>query len=245
MIQIDLFSIRNFLKKYYAHIVAIILILYIFNGCNNTEPLVAEAKSLKKENVLLKKVIKNTLKENEQKDKEIIEHKKAILFLDNQNQKRQQEIFDLAQKNRDLKSSVNKYTTDELVKFYIERYKKPKEITKTNYGIAFKDTLSKVIANDLINYDFTFKELSISKEIIEDQNKISIIKDTVINNLEYQKKNLNFVVQEQGLLIDNQEDLISKQEKIIKKETRKKNILKLSIPAGIIVGIVTGVLITK
>jgi len=245
MIQIDLFKIRGFFKKYYAHIVAIILILYIFNGCNNTEPLVTEAKFLKRENVLLKKVIKNTLKENEQKDKEIIGHKKAIVFLDSQNQKRQQEIFDLAQKNRDLKSSVNKYTTDELVKFYIERYKKPKEITKTNYGIAFKDTLSKVIANDLINYDFTFKELSINKEIIKDQNKISVIKDTIINNLEYQKKNLNFVLDNQSLLIDNQESLIDKQEKIIKKDSRNKKLLKLSIPIGIVVGVVTGVLITK
>ena len=73
----------------------------------------------------------------------------------------------------------------------------------------------------------------------------SILKDSVINSLELKEKNLNFVVKENGKIIDNQDEIIKNQEKSLKKEKRKNKLYKYALPISIVVGIATGVLITK
>ena len=245
MVQIDLLKTRDFLFKYLPYVICVILALLLLMKCNNSSELKTENEIIRKEVLLSKKLVKEVLRDNEIKDKEIQEQKKAISFLDNQTQKKQAEIVELYTENKYLKSSVNKYTTDDLVKFYIKRYNAPKEVFKTSLGIVFKDTIGKLIAADLIDYGFKVKELDLTKGILGNEIQVSKIKDTIINNLESQKKNLNFAIEEQGLIIDNQQVLADNQEKIIKKQTRTQNLLKVSIPIVAILGVLGGVFIAK
>jgi len=245
MIQIDLLKTKDFLFKYLPHVICVILAMMLLMKCNSSSELKTENEIIKKEVFLSKKLLKEVLRENKIKDKEIQEQKKAISFLDNQTQKKQARIIELRTENKYLKSSVNKYTTDDLVKFYIKRYNAPKKVFKTNLGIVFKDTIGKLIAADLIDYGFKVKELDLTKDILGNEIQVSKIKDTIINNLESQKKNLNFAIEEQGLIIDNQQVLADNQEKIIKKQTRTQNLLKISIPIVAILGVLSGVLIAK
>ena len=245
MVQIDLLKTKDFFLKHLPYVICVILALLLLMKCNNSSELKTENEIIRKEVLLSKKLVKEVLRDNEIKDKEIQEQKKAISFLDNQTQKKQAEIVELYTENKYLKSSVNKYTTDDLVKFYIKRYNAPKEVFKTNLGIVFKDTIGKLIAADLIDYGFKTKELDLTKDILGNEIQVSKIKDTIINNLESQKKNLNFALEEQGLVIDNQQVLADNQEKIINKQTRTQNLLKISIPIVAILGVLGGVFIAK
>lgn len=245
MIQFDLIQGLERFKKYAPHILCVILFLLLLNNCNNNEALLAEKKVLEKEIKQTKQLVEKTLIENKKIDVIIKKYKDTINFLDTQNIKKQKKILELSNENNRLKSSIKKYSTDQLLQYYIDRYKQPNNVFKTNLGITFKDTLSKAIAIDLTDYDFVSKELVIKNDIISNKNNIISSKDTIINNLEIQKKNTTFVLEKQGLIIDNQEDLIKNQEKIIKRATRKQKILKVAIPIAIISGIATGVLISK
>lgn len=250
MIQLDLIKGIESFKKYFPYILSIILLLLLLVKCNNTSELKLENKQLKSrvesQKVKLKKEYEQKIeKQNKAFQKTIDSYKDTIMFLDNQNIKKQEKIQKLSIENNYLKSSIKRYTTDELVQYYINRYKQPNDVFKTNLGITFKDTLSKRIAIDLADYDFTVKELDLKNEILDNSNRIISSKDTIINNLENQKKNITFVMEEQSLLIDNQDDLIKNQEKIIKRSTRKEKLLKVALPIAIIGGIITGVLIAK
>ena len=250
MIQVDLIKGIEKLRKYFPYVLSLVLLLLLLVKCNNTSELKLENEQLKsivesQKSNLEKEYAEKIEKQNNAFQKTIDRYKDTVSFLDKQNEKKLDKILVLSNENNRLKSSIKKYTTDDLVQYYISRYKQPNDVFKTNLGITFKDTLSKRIAVDLADYDFTVKELDLKNDIIDNSNRIISSKDTIINNLENQKKNITFVMEEQSLLIDNQDDLIKNQEKIIKRSTRKEKLLKVALPIAIIGGVITGVLIAK
>lgn len=246
MIQIDLHKIDK--KTWIIIALSLLFFTSLFKGCtqNKTLDLAKKEVNQSKEYSALheKKAIELLMKNDSlEKAKEIAEEK--INYLENKKQEEKIKILKLSKENILLKSSIEKYTTDDLVTFYAKRYNAPKEVFKTDLGIVFKDTLSKIVAKDLVDSDFTEKELDITRKVLHNEVAKSSIKDTIIINLENQKKNLNFAMNERALIIDNQYKLIDNQLKIIKKETRKKKFFKYSIPVTIGLGIIGGVLIAK
>ena len=245
MIQIDLFKISDYAKKFFPYIVIVFLLLLLMVKCNNTDKLEVEKAILKKNIVESNKKVSILLKKNDSVQKSINRFKDTIAFLDIQNQKKQDEILKLQEERRKKQEEVSIYNNDQLVKFYIDRYKANNQVFKTTKGLELETTIAKSVALDLTDYDYVDKLLVETTEMLGTEKTASILKDSVINSLELKEKNLNFVVKENDKIIDNQDEIIKNQEKSLTKEKRKNKLYKYALPISIVVGIATGVLITK
>ena len=245
MIQIDLFKIKDYLKKYLPYVVIVILMLLLLVKCNNSDKLEVEKAILKNHIVESNKKVSILLKKNDSVQKSINRFKDTIAFLDVQNQKKQAEILKLQEERRNKQGEVSTYNNDQLVKFYIDRYKANNQVFKTTKGLELETVIAKSVALDLTDYDYVDKLLVETTEMLGTEKTASILKDSVINSLELKEKNLNFVVKENDKIIDNQDEIIKNQEKSLKKEKRKNTLYKYALPISIIAGFVTGVVITK
>lgn len=243
--QIDTYQTKKKLQKYLPYVVIVVLMLLLLVKCNNTETLEAEKMVLEYKIKESESKILEKVKQNDSIQKSVVKYKDTIAFLDIQNQKKQAEINKLEKQRRESSSKVSQYNDDQLVKFYIDRYKSNDQVFKTTNGIEFYKPITKQIALDLTDYDYVDKLLIETTEMLGTEKTASILKDSVINSLEFKEKNLNFVVKENGKIIYNQDEIIKNQEKSLTKEKRKNKLYKFALPISIIVGIATGVLITK
>lgn len=243
--QIDTYQAKKWMQKYLPYVVIVILMLLLLVKCNNTETLETEKAVLESKIKESESKISEKVKQNDSIQKSILRYKDTIDFLDVQNQKKQAEILKLQEERRNKKDEVSKYNNDQLVKFYIDRYKANNQVFKTEKGLELKTTIAKSVALDLTDYDYVDKLLIETTEMLGTEKTASILKDSVIDGLELKEKNLNFVVKENGKIIDNQDEIIKNQEKSLTKEKRKNKLYKYALPISIIAGIATGVLITK
>ena len=243
--QIDTYQTKKWLQKYLPYIVIVVLMLLLLVKCNNSDKLEVEKAILKNHITESNKKVSILLKKNDSVQKSINRFKDTIAFLDVQNQKKQAEILKLQEERRKKQGEVSTYNNDQLVKFYIDRYKANNQVFKTTKGLELETTIAKSVALDLTDYDYVDKLLVETTEMLGTEKTASILKDSVINRLELKEKNLNFVVKENGKIIDNQDEIIKNQEKSLKKEKRKNKLYKYALPISIVVGIATGVLITK
>ena len=243
--QIDTYQTKKWLQKYLPYVVIVILMLLLLVKCNNSDKLEVEKAILKNHIVESNKKVSILLKKNDSVQKSINRFKDTIAFLDVQNQKKQAEILKLQEERRNKQGEVSTYNNDQLVKFYIDRYKANNQVFKTTKGIELETTIAKSVALDLTDYDYVDKLLVETTEMLGTEKTASILKDSVINSLELKEKNLNFVVKENVKIIDNQDEIIKNQEKSLKKEKRKNTLYKYALPISIIAGFVTGVVITK
>lgn len=243
--QIDTYRTKKWLQKYLPYVVIVVLMLLLLVKCNNTKTLETEKAILKNHIVESNKKVSILLKKNDSVQKSINRFKDTIAFLDVQNQKKQAEILKLQEERRKKQGEVSTYNNDQLVKFYIDRYKANNQVFKTTKGIELETTIAKSVALDLTDYDYVDKLLVETTEMLGTEKTASILKDSVINSLELKEKNLNFVVKENVKIIDNQDEIIKNQEKSLTKEKRKNKLYKYALPISIITGIATGVLITK
>ena len=243
--QIDTYQTKKWLQKYLPYIIIVFLLLLLMVKCNNSDKLEVEKAILKNHIVESNKKVSILLKKNDSVQKSINRFKDTIAFLDVQNQKKQAEILKLQEERRNKQGEVSTYNNDQLVKFYIDRYKANNQVFKTTKGIELETTIAKSVALDLTDYDYVDKLLVETTEMLGTEKTASILKDSVINSLEHKEKNLNFVVKENVKIIDNQDEIIKNQEKSLTKEKRKNKLYKYALPISIITGIATGVLITK
>ena len=243
--QIDTYQTKKWLQKYLPYVVIVVLMLLLLVKCNNTETLETEKAVLEYKIKESESKISEKIKQNDSIQKNILRYKDTIAFLDVQNQKKQDEILKLQEERRNKKGEVSTYNNDQLVKFYIDRYKANNQVFKTTKGLELETTIAKSVALDLTDYDYIDKLLVETTEMLGTEKTASILKDSVIDGLELKEKNLNFVVKENGKIIDNQDEIIKNQEKSLTKEKRKNKLYKYALPISIIAGIATGVLITK
>ena len=243
--QIDTYRTKKWLQKYLPYVVIVVLMLLLLVKCNNTETLEAEKKVLEYKIKESESKISEKIKENEFIQKNINKYKDTVAFLDGQSQKKQAEILKLQEERRKKQGEVSTYNNDQLVKFYIDRYKANNQVFKTTKGLELETVIAKSVALDLTDYDYVDKLLVETTEMLGTEKTASILKDSVINSLELKEKNLNFVVKENVKIIDNQDEIIKNQEKSLTKEKRKNKLYKYALPISIVVGIATGVLITK
>lgn len=243
--QIDTYQAKKWIQKSLPYVIIVVLMLLLLVKCNNTETLEIEKAILKNHIVESNKKVYEKIKENINIQKSIDKYKDTIAFLDGQNQKKQLEIQRLnKQRDEDL-SKVSQYTDDQLLKFYVDRYKAKNEIFQTPKGIEFYKPITTKIALDLTDYDYIDNMLIETTDMLAIEKTSNVLKDSIINNLEVKEKNINFVVKEKDFIIDNQDEIIKNQEKSLKKEKRKNILYKYALPISIIAGIATGVIITK
>ena len=93
MIQINMTTVINFIKKYWIYILAIVFFLLYINSCSNTDVAMAEKKIIEKELEIKKnyheKLLKESFNEIEKLHKENIAYENKSLEKDKCTKRRQ------------------------------------------------------------------------------------------------------------------------------------------------------------
>lgn len=220
------YILKSLFLDYWQYILIAILILLLFRNCENNE-------KLQLSNDVLKKDIKISELQVDKYAKRINLLNDRITILETTKQGEKTKIVTVVKEVEKKIISVGNLTTKGISKYYSERYELPNTITQ--YGVALKDTVHKMVIVDLIKKDGLETELYHTKNILnitENQSKIKdgivILKDSII--IEKDKQ------------IDSHFKIEENLTKSVKSEKTKKTIWKITSGA-ILVG--AGYLLVK
>lgn len=224
MIQINLSRI-NWIQTG-SYIAIIILSLLLFRNCKDNEKLQLANSNYKQElKISDLKIEKHVNRINLLYDK--------IVLLEAEKSNEKTKIVTVVKEVEKKIQSVGSLTKKGIANYYSDRYKLPATITQ--YGVALKDTVHKMVIVDLIKKDGLETELYHTKNILnitENQSKIKdgivILKDSII--IEKDKQ------------IDSHFKIEENLTKSVKSEKTKKTIWKITSGA-ILVG--AGYLLVK
>jgi len=236
MITIDLYSIKSFFGKYWREILILALAFFLFKSCDGNSELSLANSSLKKDVKTYISNAKQLVAKNNALEEDKIKFQDSILGLKSKLEVKKNE---LAESNKKVISKINEVRTlksREIAKYYVDRYKMPKEVKSTNLGTALTDTIAKLNITELVRYDGVKAELKITKDILSLQKNISTQKDSIISNVETQNTNLELAVKENEKAIDSQSKIIENTEKLFKKEKRKTTFYKITTVLAIATG---------
>jgi hypothetical protein len=139
-------------------------------------------------------------------------------------------------KERDGKlSSVSKYSVSQSAEYFKSRYKTQDVKVSSDY-LMIKDTVSKMCISDLVSGDYARAELKITKSVVGDLKLQSRIKDTVISELDMNRKTLEQIVSIKDSTISLKDQIIGNTQKQLKKEKRNKTFYKIATIATMAAG---------
>lgn len=219
--------IKSLIYENLSYVVILVLSFFLFKSCNGGNNLKLANYNLKKEvKGLVLSYDKLTLKNNSLKNR--------IVMLEKQKQKVKTEIVYVQKKTQDNLKKVPTLNTNEIAKYYKERYKLPVLITQ--YGVSLSDTIAKKNITELIQKDGCFEEIKLAKTELQLEEQKGIVKDSINANLFSANTLLNKAVLNQNKIIENTE-------KSFKKEKSKKTFWQAA--TGVVITGATYLLIVK
>ena len=139
-------------------------------------------------------------------------------------------------KERDGKlSDVSKYSVTQSAEYFKGRYK-TKDVKVSSDYVMVKDTVSKMCISDLVSGDYARAELKITRVVLGDVKLQSRMKDTVISELDMNRKTLEQVVSIKDSTISLKDQIIGNTQKQLKKEKRNKTLYKITTVAAMAAG---------
>ena len=194
MIQINLSRI-NWLQTS-SYIAIIILSILLFRNCQDNEKLQLANSNFKQElKISDLKIEKHVNRINALND--------SLVILNKLKQREKVKIVTVTKEVEKKIQSVGSLTTKGIANYYSNRYKLKPVITQ--YGVALKDTVHKMVIVDLIKKDGLVLELNHTKNVLNIAEKqlnikdgVLILKDSIISEKDKQidshfkiEKNLN------------------------------------------------------
>jgi hypothetical protein len=139
-------------------------------------------------------------------------------------------------KDKDKKlSDVAKYSVAQSADYFKSRYKTQDVKVSSDY-VMIKDTVSKMCISDLVSGDYARAELKLTKVVLGDVKLQSRMKDTVISELDMNRKTLEQVVSIKDSTISLKDQIIENTHKQLKKEKRNKTLYKITTVAAMAAG---------
>jgi hypothetical protein len=139
-------------------------------------------------------------------------------------------------KDKDKKlSDVSKYSVAQSADYFKSRYKTQDVKVSSDY-VMIKDTVSKMCISDLVSGDYARAELKITRVVLGDVKLQSRMKDTVISELDMNRKTLEQVVSIKDSTISLKDQIIGNTQKQLKKEKRNKTLYKITTVAAMAAG---------
>jgi hypothetical protein len=231
--KININPLINYIDKNWEKILLFILVILIYKQCQGSEEVALMNSSLKKDVKTYILNAKNLVDKNNILEEEKTKYKKIVIELKEKVSDKENEITLLNKKIASKISDIRLMKSTEIAKYYVDRYKMPREVKRTNLGTTITDTVAKLNITELIKYDGVIDELKITKDVLSLEKNISIQKDSIILNSEKQNTNLVLAIKENEKAINSQNEIIDNTEKMFKKERNKKNAWKV-ITAGVI-----------
>ena len=239
MIQINMTTIINFIKKYWIYILAIVFFLLYINSCSNTDVAMAEKKIIEKELEIKKndheKLMKESSKEIEKLHKENIAYENKSLEKDKIIAEKNNEISKLKKDASKKSKEFDSYDNAQFANYFAELYNAPRQVSYNDTSVSFKGDLPKRIANDLLDGKVAIEEVKIKNTIISEMSSKIYLEKAISSNLRKENAILSINLESSESLHKTKDILINKQNEIIKKANRIK-------PVPIIIGVGIGVI---
>jgi len=242
MIQINLITIGEFVKKHLGWIAFAILLLFTFN-CGGNSDSKEIRKERDKQNKVYEKKIDSLQNANKSKDKIIAKSEKKVAEKEKSIKSLNSKIASLNKKNNEQIAKAKDYNLKDWHKFYQD---------KTGYGdkeIQIDGTAIKMtreplvsIGTQLIKADVVKAELKITKEILIQTQAIVAEKDKIIETEREKSINLSSVIESKDQIQNNLLKNIGDLEKDLKQAKKPK--VKTIIIATVLGGVV-GAIIAK
>jgi len=242
MIQINLLTIGQFLKKHLGWIFAGALLLTMLT-CNGNSDSKEIRKERDKQNKVYEKKIDSLFKANKSKDKIIAKSEKKVAEKEKSIKSLNNKIALLNKKNNEQIAKAKDYNLKDWKKFYQE---------KTGYGdkeIQIDGTAIKMtreplvsIGTQLIKADAVKAELKLTKDILSETQTIVKEKDKIIEIGNQKIVNLSSIIEAKDQIEDNLVKNINDLEKDLKKANRPK--LK-PIIIGVVLGGIAGAILAN
>jgi hypothetical protein len=227
--QINLFKISDFIKKYSSAILIVICFFLVLDRC-----------SLNHDHKKSNELIDLKVKINEDKIKLI---KNQNLLLQKENKSLVNKIDSLGKKSRLLSdkiksnNSVKKQEQSKIVNYNesdIDKY------YNTRYVFQNQKDLDKQIIKDLIGYDYTLKELDFTKNQVSVLTQKNDFYEKYVENQKTEITNLNEVISMERLIKNDLKDHAKEQHKQLEKSFKTNKTLKIMIPVALIGGFILG-----
>jgi len=239
-------------KQYLRYVPYILCIIFAFlwmNSCGGSSKLERSLAENKTELAQLKKdysqresfyqTIQDSLSDDNQIKADSIryfqeEHKKDSIKLTANNKKKDK-----------AKGKLDKYTHNDFALWFGKRYHELDKVTSTPNGIELKDEIPKIVAKELVDYDFAREELQIkNKTILDYKSEIEQYKG-IIDNKNTEISQSKTLLEEQKGINEKQEDVLKDTQKSLKGEKMKNKLLNIGVPAALITGFLGGILLVK
>lgn len=227
--MINLFKIKDFIKKNASIILIIVCFFLVLDRCNQKYDYEKSSE-----------LIDLKIKINENKIKEIEDQN---LLLQKENESLVNKIDSLGKKNRLLSDKINSNTISKKkeqskVADYTE-----KDIDKyysTRYVFQNQKDLDKQIIKDLIGYDYSLKEIYFTKQQVSLLTEKNHFYEKYVDNQKQKIVNLNEVISMERLIKNDLKDHAKKQHEELEKSFKTNKTLKIMIPVALIGGIILG-----
>lgn len=223
------------IQKFWREIVIAILVGFIIALLNNNGNLSVENARLDGLVMVNESVSDLYMSQIHDRDKKIAVYITRIDSMDSVISSSETRIVYI-NKDRDKKlSDVSKYSVAQSADYLKSRYKTQDVKVSSDY-VMIKDTVSKMCISDLVSGDYARAELKITRVVLGDVKLQSRMKDTVISELDLQRKTLEQVVSIKDSTISLKDQIIGNTQKQLKKEKRNKTLYKITTVAAMAAG---------
>jgi len=242
MIQINLLSIGEFIKKYRDIGYAIILLLFMFN-CNSELSHADIIKERDKENKSLVKKVDSLQFANKSKDKIIAKSEKKVLEYQKKNDLLIGQIAKEKAKGEKQIAEQKKYNLKQWQKFYQEKSGYgDKDISIANNTLNFTRLPLVAIGNQLVKADVVKAELKLTKSILTETQNIVVEKDKIIEIGNQKIVTLQSIVDVKDEINENLAKNINDLNKDLK-QARKPKLKPIII--GVVLGGIAGAILSN
>ena len=213
------YILKGLFLDYWQYLVIAILTILLFRNCTQNEELQLANSNFKQElKISDLKIEKHVNRINALND--------SLVILNKLKQREKVKIVTVVKEVQKKIQSVGSLTTKDIANYYSNRYKLKPVVTQ--YGVALKDTVHKMVIVDLIKKDGLVLELNHTKNILniaENQSKIKsdviVLKDSIIK--------------EKNIQIDTHFQIEKNLNKQVKSERTKKTIWQI-VSGSVIIG---------
>ena len=228
MKQINLELVQKTVFKLLPYIGILILSTMIYFKINENSKLKLTVKAQKEQVKVYVETANKYVKEADALKKQLPNIKLDIIALEQNNHLKDVEIGLLKEKIKTKISVVSYYNSNDIALYYQKRYNDKKGVILTQYGVALIDTIAKRSILELTLFDGAKQELVLTKDKLNTTEKIVVLKDTIIVNVEKQNGKLYLAISENNKALDKKEEVIKDTEKMFRHERNKKNFWKVA-----------------
>ena len=225
----DKIILKEYFLKYWKWGVIILLAILLFNQCNRSTELIADAKKSKenaKEYLVKARLAQSNLQgitaKYETKIDSVVKIEQMYKLQLSQNSKTTEAKL----------SDIKHYSTTDNTNYFKDRYNDTANVIQVENGTTLKDTISKKVISDLVVGDGAKAEVKILRNVVKTKDDKFELCNTTVDSL---KLGIETISKNYEDANSEKDKALSDTEKAFKRERRKKNAWKV-ITGGILVG---------